>query len=295
MSGDAQKLRILADYTIRRHYPESEHDGNRYISLLKEVIKRQAALIAKWQLAGFIHGVMNTDNMALSGETIDYGPCAFMNEYDPATVFSSIDRQGRYAYGNQPSIAEWNLSRFAETLLPLLSDYQEEAIEIANDALVSFSEQYQSSWLGGMRAKLGIYDEEEGDMSLAENLMSIMHKHHADFTNTFLALTHERRSESALFESKEFNEWHKLWQERLLRQHETKQTWQELMRRSNPAMIPRNHRVEEALEAAAGGDYGYLHRLLGVLKNPYEHSPEQAEYSEPPGPSACGYRTFCGT
>jgi uncharacterized protein YdiU (UPF0061 family) len=295
LSGSVEKLRILADYTIKRHYPEAEHDGNRYVSLLKEVIKSQASLIAKWQLVGFIHGVMNTDNVALSGETIDYGPCAFMNEYDPATVFSSIDRGGRYAYGNQPSIAEWNLARFAETLLPLLSDYQEEAVETAQDALVSFSELYSSNWLDGVRAKLGLFNEEDGDASLIDNLLNMMHKHHADFTNTFIALTFNRQEDTPLFQSGEFNEWHKLWQARLSRQVETKQSSNELMRNSNPALIPRNHRVEEALEAAAGGDYSFMHRLLNALASPYEHTPLQAEYFKPPGPSACGYKTFCGT
>ncbi len=295
MSGSLEKLRILADYTIKRHFPDLEHDGSRYVSLLKEVVDRQASLIAKWQLTGFIHGVMNTDNMALSGETIDYGPCAFMNEYDPATVFSSIDRQGRYAYGNQPAIAEWNLARFAETLLPLLSDFQEGAVETANEALASFSEMYESNWLDGMRAKLGLSNKEDGDASLAEELLIIMQKHHADFTNTFLALTFDRIEDTTMFQSADFGQWHRLWQARLSRQDDKKHSSNELMRNSNPALIPRNHRVEEALEAAAEGDYSFMHALLSALSKPYEHSPEQKEYSEPPGPSACGYRTFCGT
>ena len=189
--GTVEELQALADYTLKRHFPDVEEDENRYLSLLQEVIKRQAELIAKWQLVGFIHGVMNTDNMAISGETIDYGPCAFMDAYDPATVFSSIDSQGRYAYGNQPYIAGWNLARFAETLLPLLHENQEQAIELAQDAISNFAELYQSNWLAGMRAKLGIFNEETEDESLIEDLLSMMQKYRADYTNTFRALTFE--------------------------------------------------------------------------------------------------------
>ena len=169
-----------------------EADENRYLHLLQEVIKRQAELIAKWQLVGFIHGVMNTDNMTISGETIDYGPCAFMDTYDPATVFSSIDTQGRYAYGNQPYIAGWNLARFAETLLPLLHEDQEQAVKLAQDAISDFTELYQSNWLAGMRAKLGIFNEETEDESLIEDLLSMMQKNRADYTNTFRALTFDK-------------------------------------------------------------------------------------------------------
>ena len=190
--GQSRGTSSLADYTIKRHFPDIEDDENRYLSLLQEVIKRQAALIAKWQLVGFIHGVMNTDNMAISGETIDYGPCAFMDAYDPATVFSSIDREGRYAYGNQPYIAGWNLARFAESLLPLLHENQEQAIEIAQDAISNFAELYQSNWLAGMRAKLGIFNEETEDQSLIEDLLNLMQKYRADYTNTFRSLTFEK-------------------------------------------------------------------------------------------------------
>lgn len=292
--GSIDELRILADYTIRRHFPDIEFDENRYISLLKEVIKKQAYLLSIWQRVGFIHGVMNTDNMALSGETIDYGPCAFMNEYDPATVFSSIDREGRYAYGSQSSIAQWNLSRFAETLLPLLSDNKDKALKIAEDAVSDYYELYNDYWLNGMRAKLGIFNEEVGDTALIDSLLGIMQTNNADFTNTFLALTFDQKENMALFG--EFNEWYTRWQERLKRQHESKPLTQELMHKSNPALIPRNHRVEEALEAAVkDGDYSYVYRFLKALANPYAHSPEQAEYAAPPGPSSCAYKTFCGT
>jgi len=260
------------------------------------VIKGQAELIAKWQLVGFIHGVMNTDNMAISGETIDYGPCAFMDTYDPATVFSSIDTHGRYAYGNQPPIAAWNLARFAETLLPLLHDNQEQAVKIAQDAIGEFSNIFKNSWLSGMRRKLGLFNEDEQDEALIEELFIMMKKYGADYTNTFRALTLDKAEDIALFGTTEFTQWQELWQGRLSRQQESKAASQQLMKRSNPAIIPRNHRVEEALEAAAKeGDYMVMNRLLNVLSNPYAYLPEQDEYSTLPEPSTCAYRTFCGT
>lgn len=294
--GTVQELQTLADYTLQRHFPGSDNASNRYLFLLQEVIKRQADLIAKWQLVGFIHGVMNTDNMALSGETIDYGPCAFMDTYDPATVFSSIDMQGRYAYGNQPYIAGWNLARFAEALLPLLHDNEEQAVELAQDAISVFNELYDKHWLTGMRAKLGIFNEETEDQSLIEGLLSMMQKHHADYTNTFRALTFNTLEDTVLFGTPEFNQWYELWQARLSRQQESKDSSHELMRSSNPAIIPRNHRVEEALEAAVKqGDYSVMQRLLHVLSRPYAHSCEQADYSTLPAPSSRPYQTFCGT
>lgn len=294
--GTAQDLRALADYTLQRHFPEVDAEENRYLRLLQEVIKRQAMLIAQWQLVGFIHGVMNTDNMALSGETIDYGPCAFMDAFDPATVFSSIDRQGRYAYGNQPYIAAWNLARFAETLLPLLHDNEEQAVKLAEDAISDFTGLFQRNWLAGMRAKLGIYNEEPQDESLMKDLLVMMQKHRADYTNTFRALTFDKPEDTVLFGTTEFAQWHELWQARLSRQQEPKTSSQQLMRNSNPALIPRNHRVEEALEAAVKhGDYSVMERLLEVLSSPFAHSPEQADYSEPPTPSTRPYQTFCGT
>ncbi|MDR3585141.1 MAG: YdiU family protein [Desulfosporosinus sp.] len=293
--GTVEDLRILADYTLQRHFPNVDTAQNRYLLLLQEVIKLQALLVAKWQLVGFIHGVMNTDNVALSGETIDYGPCAFMDAYDPATVFSSIDVQGRYAYGNQPHIAGWNLARFAETLLPLLHVNQEEAIKLAQDAISDFTELYHGNWLAGMRAKLGIYNEEMQDESLIESLLSMMQKYRADYTNTFRALTFDTLEDTVLFGSTEFAQWHKLWQARLGRQQESKVSSHQLMRNCNPGLIPRNHQVEAALEAAVKGDYGVMERLLEVLASPYAHSPEQADYSTLPAPSTCSYRTFCGT
>jgi uncharacterized protein YdiU (UPF0061 family) len=294
--GSNEDLRTLADYTLQRHFPEVGTNENPYLVLLQQVIKRQAVLIAKWQLVGFIHGVMNTDNMALSGESIDYGPCAFMDTYDPATVFSSIDTHGRYAYGNQPKIAAWNLARFAETLLPLLHDNEDEAVKMAQNAISDFTELYHSNWLEGMGAKLGIFKVEPGDESLIEDLLNMMQKNRADYTNTFRALALDKPEETALGGTMEFAKWHELWQTRLSRQQESKGFSFELMRSSNPAVIPRNHRVEEALEAAfKHGDYKVMERLLAVLSDPYAYSSEQDDYSILPAPSTCSYRTFCGT
>ncbi|MCP8971291.1 protein adenylyltransferase SelO [Ectobacillus ponti] len=294
--GTVEELRALADYAWERHYADADIGENKYLSLLREVVKRQAALIANWQLVGFIHGVMNTDNMTISGETIDYGPCAFMDTYNPETVFSSIDRQGRYAYVNQPYIAVWNLSRLAEALLELFHEDQETAVEMAQEVLAEFSKLYTEHWQSGMRAKLGLFGEEEQDKDLIQQLLGMMHNDKADYTNTFRALSFNRPEETAMFGTPEFVEWYRLWRERLGRQQESKEEAYQLMRRSNPAVIPRNHRVEEALKAAEEqGDYGVMERLLQALANPYAHSPEQEEYTTPPAPSHLPYRTFCGT
>lgn len=294
--GTVEELRALADYALKRHFLDGDNSENRYLFLLEEVIKRQAALIAKWQLVGFIHGVMNTDNVTISGETIDYGPCAFMDIYDPETVFSSIDREGRYAYGKQPYIAGWNLVRFAETLLPLLDDNKENALQLAQGAIGEFTKLYHSNWLSGMRTKLGIFNEESQDETLIDNLLSMMHKYGADYTNTFRALTFDKFSDMALFDTESFAEWYKKWKERLGRQEEPQDGYLELMKSSNPAIIPRNHRVEEALEAAEKkGDYSVMEKLINVISNPYVYSDEQAGYVSLPEKSTCPYRTFCGT
>ncbi|MBM7613884.1 protein adenylyltransferase SelO [Alkaliphilus hydrothermalis] len=294
--GNVDELQVLADYTIARHYPEIKDKEKPYLSFLNEVIKRQAKLVAKWQLVGFIHGVMNTDNMTISGESIDYGPCAFMDTYDPATVFSSIDTHGRYAYGNQPPIAAWNLSRFSETLLPLLHENEEEAIKLAQEAIHHFSELYNQYWLEGMRAKLGLFDSVEKDKVLIEELFSLMKKYRADYTNTFIGLTFDKLEGTDLFSSTEFSKWHQKWQERRDQQQESKEASHKLMKDNNPAVIPRNHRVEEALEAASKkGDYSVMERLLKVLADPYAHTPEQEEYASLPAPSCGPYRTYCGT
>lgn len=290
-------LQILADYALKRHDPDVDPTSpDRYLQLLHHVIERQAALVARWQLVGFIHGVMNTDNMTISGETIDYGPCAFMDTYDPATVFSSIDRQGRYAYGNQPHIAGWNLARFAETLLPLLHDDQSKAVELAQEAVSGFADRYHEYWLSGMRAKLGLYHHEADDAVLIDDLLSLMKRHQADFTNTFRALTLDLPDLLPIGVSGEGIEWYERWRARLKRQFVSLDVVHERMKQANPAVIPRNHRVEEALEAAVNlGDLTAMERLLSVLADPYAYSPEQEEYAAPPPPSTQPYRTFCGT
>ena len=274
--GSIEDVRCLADYTIERHFSDIAGHENKYLRLLHEVVKRQALLIAKWQLVGFIHGVMNTDNMAISGETIDYGPCAFMDAYHPATVFSSIDTQGRYAYENQPKMAVWNLARFAEALLPLLP-----GVEAAQEVIEGFWALYRAHWLAGMRAKLGLFVHEDGDAVLIEELLGLMQRTQADYTNTFRALTLGEKL------GPEFQAWQDQWQQRPIQQA--------LMKRNNPAIIPRNHRMEEALAAAEAGDYSVMERLLAVLKEPYAYSSEQEEYAKLPEPAACRYQTFCGT
>ncbi|MBD8069557.1 protein adenylyltransferase SelO [Bacillus sp. PS06] len=287
------ELRELADYAISRHYPEIEAGDGRYLMFLQEVIKLQAELIAKWQLVGFIHGVMNTDNMTISGETIDYGPCAFMDTYDPETVFSSIDTQGRYAYGNQPYIGGWNLARLAESLLPLLHEDQDQAVEIAQNEIAACMKLSHTNWLNGMRAKLGLFNEEEQDESLVNELLSLMKKHQADFTNTFRSLRYDEEME--LSGTTEFADWHVKWEERLAKQKESKEASQDLMRKSNPVVIPRNHLVEEAIEAAENGDFDVMEKLLLALSDPYEHTPEKVEYCKLPPQTNIPYRTFCGT
>jgi serine/tyrosine/threonine adenylyltransferase len=291
--GEKEDVKALADYAISRHYPEIEGEEEPYLALLKAVIRRQASLIAKWQLAGFIHGVMNTDNMTISGETIDYGPCAFMDTYNPETVFSSIDVQGRYAYGNQPYMAGWNLARLAESLLVLLHDDQDQAVEIAQKEISGFMDIYQGNWLEGMGAKLGIFTVEKEDKALFEELLSLMKEHQADYTNTFRALTIGR--ETALEGKPGFAGWHDKWKARLEKQDKTSEDSKTLMHNSNPAVIPRNHRVEEALEAAVEGDYSVMGRLLNVLAKPYAHSQAEEEYCTGPDDDGKGYVTYCGT
>ncbi len=280
--GEKEALRALADHTRQRHYPEVESG---YAALFEAVMERQAALIAQWMCVGFIHGVMNTDNMALSGETIDYGPCAFMDAYDPATVFSSIDRNGRYAYSNQPHIAQWNLARLAEAMLPLFHDDEKQAIEIANEAIGSFEARFKRHWLAGMRAKLGLFTQADEDTALIQSLLEWMRDSKADFTNTFRDLTNGRL---------EPMEWHQQWSARLKRQPQTTIEVTELMCRSNPAFIPRNHKVEEALAAASEhGDLNPMQRLLTVLATPFDYTQDWPEFSEPA--DLTGYQTFCGT
>jgi uncharacterized protein YdiU (UPF0061 family) len=294
--GRPDETRALADYTIHRHFPDLTASGNPYLALLKAVMERQASLVARWLLVGFIHGVMNTDNMALGGETIDYGPCAFMDAYDPNTVFSSIDHTGRYAYGRQPQIAQWNLARFAETLLPLIHEDPQKAVSMANEAISGFPDTFRHYWLAGMRAKMGLSNREADDGDLAEALLDCMHRHGADFTNTFRSLASGSLSEAPVFRTRDFREWFERWKARLKRSPGSWEAARRLMNTHNPAVIPRNHRVEEALEAAVErADYTVMEKLLAVLSQPYQDPPEQSGYHLPPPPSEQPYRTFCGT
>lgn len=290
---DTANVQLLADYAIDRHYPELAKVPRKYLEFLRAVTDRQAALIARWQHVGFIHGVMNTDNMAISGESIDFGPCAFMNAYSPATVFSSIDHAGRYAYGNQPAIAQWNLARLAESLLPLFDADQEKAITVAMDVLGAYPNVFERYWLSGMRRKLGLQTEEAGDIELIRSLLAWMEQTRADFTNTFRDLSSESPPAGDRYQTPDFQSWYAPWRLRLER--EGKPTSADLMRSVNPAIIPRNHRVEEALTAAEEqGDLSVLHRLLAALASPFETRPDMAPYQEPSANDST-YRTFCGT
>ena len=292
---DKDKLKQLADYTIKRHFPFISDEQNKYVSLLEEVIKLQASLVAKWQCVGFIHGVLNTDNMSICGETIDYGPCAFMDTYDPKTVFSSIDTEGRYSYQNQITMISWNLCRFAETLLPLISDDEDKAIDIAQDCLAKFTDLAISNLILGMCSKIGIFEPDSKDESLLNGLLDMMKKYKEDYTNTFLALTFKDFPKSRMFVKDEFSVRYKRHHERSKPQGKSKEQVFTLMKNSNPAVIPRNHRVEEALAAAENGDFSVMNNLLKALANPFEHSDFQKEYSKPAPKSQCDYKTYCGT
>ncbi len=293
--GDVLALRTLADYTIARHYPELAKAGNPYLALLHAVMERQASLVARWLHVGFIHGVMNTDNMSLCGETIDYGPCAFMDTYDPDTVFSSIDQGGRYAYGNQPHMAQWNLARFAETLLPLLHTDEKQAIALAEESLLSFADTFQRFWLSGMRAKLGLFTQEDADLELVKDLLACLQAIHADYTRTFHDLAAAAQAKAPVFADASCAQWHKRWQARLARQPQSRGDARKLMLERNPVVIPRNTFVEEALKAAVeNGDYAPLTLLLKAVSRPFEDGPDQAAFRTPPAPIP-GYKTFCGT
>ncbi len=301
--GDTDGVRRLADHVIGRHYPHLASVERPYHALLDAVIARQADLVARWLLVGFIHGVMNTDNTSISGETIDYGPCAFMDEYNPSTVFSSIDEMGRYAYGNQPRIALWNLTRLAECLLPLFSDDKDKAIEQAQFALGEFAEKFTAAYQAGLRAKIGLFTTAEGDEALVQDLLDAMTKNQADFTNTFRRLgdavlgpDHDEPVRGLLIDPTMFDEWASRWRQRTALEPQSPAERREAMHRVNPAFIPRNHRVEAVIQAAVNNDdYAPFEELLTVLSKPFEEQPDFAAYSEPPEPSQRVTQTFCGT
>jgi uncharacterized protein YdiU (UPF0061 family) len=296
--GEQDKVRRLADYVIERHYPELKGRTAPYLELLERVCDRQAALVASWMHVGFIHGVMNTDNMAISGETIDYGPCAFMDYYDPATVFSSIDTRGRYAYANQPSIAQWNLARLAETLLPLIDEDNNRAIARATDVIHAFPDQYQRHWLTGMRAKLGLTGADEADINLATGFLSAMEGRHVDYTLAFryladAALGNDELIRALFADPSAYDLWRSRWRARLAREAADPMARAQAMRRVNPAFIPRNQRVEEALSAAVErGDYAPFETLLHILEHPFDDQPEFAAFAEPATEGGARYQTF---
>ncbi len=300
---DHDAVRQLLDYVIERHYPETRNTKLPALAVLEAVTRRQAALIADWMSVGFIHGVMNTDNMAISGETIDYGPCAFMDHYDANTVFSSIDHGGRYAYGNQPAIAQWNLARFAETLLPLIDAETEKAIELATAVVRGFMPGFDAQLLARMRRKIGLSTEHESDVELIRALFATMQSTGADFTLTFRRMAwcaESANNDASLLElfahSTGIENWLQRWRERLASEPQAATERGANMRRVNPAFIPRNHRVEAALEAASThGDFAPFHRLLKILEHPFDDQPDLGEFEQPPAASERVRQTFCGT
>jgi len=299
--GDAGSLSVLVEHVINRLYPAARQDDSPVLDLLARVVGAQAALMARWMSLGFVHGVMNTDNMAISGETIDFGPCAFMEAFDPAAVWSSIDRGGRYAWSNQPRIALWNLARFAETLLPLIDENHESAIAAGNAALEAFPKAFEMAWLDAMRAKLGLKEAREGDADLVQRLLDAMHAGGADFTLTFRLLAEAVQADAdnlfALFSEREALEnWLADWRTRLNAEGRDHAVVAAEMRAANPALIPRNHRVEQAIRAAEDdADFTVFDRLRGAWARPYDPRPEDAELARPATPEERVTRTFCGT
>jgi uncharacterized protein YdiU (UPF0061 family) len=300
--GDTDGVRRLADHAIARHYPDAASTKRPYHALLEGVVARQADLVARWLLVGFIHGVMNTDNCSISGETIDYGPCAFMDHYDPAQVFSSIDEMGRYAYANQPRIALWNLTRLAECLLPLFSDDKDKAIEQAQAILGEFAEKFTTAYQAGLRAKVGLFTTRDGDEALVQDLLDAMAKNQADFTLTFRRLTEAApdtdndRVRQLFAEPAAFDEWAVRWRQRIADEPRSPAERHAAMRAVNPAFIPRNHRVEAVIQAAMNNDdYAPFEELLAVLAKPFEDQPDFATYADPPQPEQRVMQTFCGT
>ena len=285
-------LKTLVDYTVERHYPEIQTSKNKAIGLLNLVMEKQCQLVVNWMRVGFIHGVMNTDNMSISGETIDYGPCAFMDSYNPKTVFSSIDKYGRYSFSNQPPITKWNLARFAECLIPLIDKEEDKAIKIATEVIDNFQNIYENKWLNMMRDKLGLFGEDQNDLKLINDLLNWMVSNKADYTNTFCYLMNIESNDNK-YNNLDFKKWLKKWEDRILINKGSKEKSINLMRKNNPIVIPRNHKVEEALEAANNDNLKLLNKLLVILKKPYNSQVNIMNYQSPS--SNLSYQTFCGT
>ena len=288
-----ENLNILIDYTIERHYPEIKTSKTKALDLLNLVMTKQCELVVEWMRVGFIHGVMNTDNMTISGETIDYGPCAFMDQYDPKTVFSSIDRFGRYAYSNQPPITKWNLARFAECLIPLIDKNEEIAIKIATKLIDNFQNIYENKWLNMMRDKLGLFGNDKNDKKLIDDLLDWMKKNKVDYTNTFCHLMGVEVN-NEIYKNKDFIIWFKEWKKRSQLNNNCKEKQINLMKKNNPIIIPRNHKVEEALSAAEKGDFKIMNKLLSILKYPYKIQDNISDFQTPTQFNN-KYKTFCGT
>ena len=288
-----ENLNTLVDYTINRHYPEIKTSNSTALDLLNLVMEKQCQLVINWMRVGFIHGVMNTDNMAISGETIDYGPCAFMDHYDPKTVFSSIDKFGRYAFSNQPPITKWNLARFAECLIPLIDKNEDTAIKLATDLIDNFQNIYEDKWLNMMRDKLGLFGEDKNDKKLINDLFNWMEKNKADYTNTFCNLMDINTDE--IYKNNDFINWKNEWKKRSELNNSTKEKQIKLMKKNNPTVIPRNHKVEEALAEADKGSLDKMKKLLAILKNPYDNQNNIQEYQTPAPSNNEKYQTFCGT
>jgi serine/tyrosine/threonine adenylyltransferase len=294
-SQSDKNLKVMLDYVINRHYPNIKSSKNQALDLLKTLIDVQINLVVNWMRTGFIHGVMNTDNMSISGETIDYGPCAFMDEYNPKTVFSSIDQQGRYAFLNQPKIIKWNLARFAECLIQFIDDDKDKAIGIATEAINTFEEIYKTKWLNMMRDKLGLFGEEVNDKELIKELLAWMHNNKADYTNTFCFLMNEKFSFDEKYTNKDFIIWKKKWNIRLKQHNNTPEKYLKLMHSVNPLVIPRNHKVEEILEAANDNNIAPMKELIKILENPYSNQSNISEYQLLKSNKNKKYQTFCGT
>ena len=286
-------LNTLVDYTINRHYPEIQSSKNKALDLLNLVMERQCKLVVSWMRVGFIHGVMNTDNMAISGETIDYGPCAFMDHYNPKTVFSSIDQLGRYSFSNQPPITKWNLSRFAECLIPLIDKNEDKAIQLATEIIDNFQNIYEEKWLNMMRDKLGLFGKSRDDKKLIDDLLTWMEKNKADYTNTFCYLMNIKIGNNSLYNDKDFINWSNEWQSRMSINDNSKEKSLELMKETNPVIIPRNHKVEEALKAANEDNLEVMNKLLSKFDNPYGEQKDIEDYQSPSLDDK--YQTFCGT
>lgn len=292
--NDLDLLKTFSDYTIKRHFPNSELEKDKYLSFFKSVCKNQSYLIGKWMLVGFIHGVMNTDNMSISGETIDYGPCAFMDEYNVNTVFSSIDKHGRYAYSQQIPIAAWNLARLAECLLPLFSNKKEEALTLAEEVLKKFVEETNDFFLNGLLKKIGIFNVANKDQLILQELLRLMEKYKADFTVTFRDLANPLSSEQNLFKQSEFHNWHQKWLKRIQSQNINIDQIYLNMNQINPSVIPRNHIVDKALRNADLGDYKLFHEFLDVLAKPFAGNHKKL-FTTPPLSTEKIHKTFCGT